>query len=358
MPVFVLGQFLNSQLRIPEPGEPLRGTLMEYKPGSRLLRDVDILEEADIATKPVTVAEAPTEEAAEVVPTDIAEPDKQPDVDTDSASEPPQSTDVAAEPISSDGSFAETPAEIEAQGEVLLNIHAEPIDIAQALPKEKAPPPLPANTVLHGSVAFWDDDKGYGFIQAGAKRRDVFFHVSAYHYRKRRPQIGDKVSFFCDRPVPGERQKAVKVVLSEHEHTLASDETYDQNQMSLDAPKFLGYSLVSGVYLAALWVMLPKLAWIYGALSLVALMLYAVDKSAALANASGKRRQRTAENTLHLFSMCGGWPGALVARSLFNHKTTKAGFVRVFWLTVVANMLLTAALLTYGGNHPFVQWLH
>ena len=44
-------------------------------------------------------------------------------------------------------------------------------------------------------------------------------------------------------------------------------------------------------------------------------LLYAVDKSAALANASGKRRQRTAENTLHLFSMCGGWPGALVARS-------------------------------------------
>ena len=44
MPVFVLGQFLNSQLRIPEPGEPLRGTLMEYKPGSWLLRDVDILE--------------------------------------------------------------------------------------------------------------------------------------------------------------------------------------------------------------------------------------------------------------------------------------------------------------------------
>ena len=358
MPVFVLGQFLNSQLRIPEPGEPLRGTLMEYKPGSWLLRDVDILEEADIADKPETAAEAPTEEAPEVAPADVsaAEPGEPPDADA--AAQPQQNTGVAAEPSSSDGPFAEAPAEIEEQEEVLLNIHAEPIDIAKALPKEKAPPPLPANTVLHGSVAFWDDDKGYGFIQAGAKRRDVFFHVSAYHYRKRRPQIGDKVSFFCDRPVAKERQKAVKVVLSEHEHTLASDETHDQNQMSLNVPKFLAYSLISGVYLAVLWVMLPKLAWVYGALSLVALMLYAADKSAALANASGKRRQRTAENTLHLFSMCGGWPGALVARSLFNHKTTKAGFVRVFWLTVVANMLLTAALLTYGGNHPLVQWLH
>ena len=111
MPVFVLGQFLNSQLRIPEPGEPLRGTLMEYNPGSWLLRDVDILEEADIAAKPVTVAEAPTEEAVEVVPTDIAEPDKQPDVDTDSASKPPQSTHIPPQPITPHSSFPQTPPE-------------------------------------------------------------------------------------------------------------------------------------------------------------------------------------------------------------------------------------------------------
>ena len=127
--------------------------------------------------------------------------------------------------------------------------------------------------------------------------------------------------------------------------------------MSLNVPKFLAYSLISGAYLAALWGMLPKLAWIDGVLSLMALMLYAADKSAALANAAGKRRQRTAEDTLHLISVCGGWPGALVARSLFNHKTTKAGFVRVFWLTAAANILLTAALLTYGGSHPLMQWL-
>jgi len=122
----------------------LRGTLMEYKPGSWLLRDVDILEEADIADKPETAAEAPTEEAPEVAPADVsaAEPGEPPDADA--AAQPQQNTGVAAEPSSSDGPFAEAPAEIEEQEEVLLNIHAEPINIAQALPKEKAPPPLPA----------------------------------------------------------------------------------------------------------------------------------------------------------------------------------------------------------------------
>lgn len=70
----------------------------------------------------------------------------------------------------------------------------------------------------------------------------------------------------------------------------------------------------------------------YGILSGVALLMYRLDKSAAQRGA-----QRTPESTLHAIALVGGWPGALVARQLFRHKTIKQPFRTVFWFTVVAN---------------------
>ena len=70
----------------------------------------------------------------------------------------------------------------------------------------------------------------------------------------------------------------------------------------------------------------------YGLLSLVAVAAYRADKSAAQRGA-----WRTPESTLHLIAVLGGWPGALIARQLFRHKTIKQPFRTVFWLTVTVN---------------------
>ncbi|HBD19435.1 MAG TPA: DUF1294 domain-containing protein [Arenimonas sp.] len=75
-------------------------------------------------------------------------------------------------------------------------------------------------------------------------------------------------------------------------------------------------------------------------MSLMALAAYAIDKSAAQAG-----RRRIPEKTLHLFALLGGWPGALVAQQWLRHKSVKAGFLGVFWLTVFANLGLAAWLL-------------
>jgi uncharacterized membrane protein YsdA (DUF1294 family) len=48
-------------------------------------------------------------------------------------------------------------------------------------------------------------------------------------------------------------------------------------------------------------------------------------------------RRRTPESTLHLLSVLGGWPGALVAQQMFRHKSRKLEFQIVFWLTVLLN---------------------
>jgi uncharacterized membrane protein YsdA (DUF1294 family) len=39
-----------------------------------------------------------------------------------------------------------------------------------------------------------------------------------------------------------------------------------------------------------------------------------------------------------------GWPGALAARRVFRHKTTKQPFRTIFWGTVIANCVALAWL--------------
>ncbi len=70
----------------------------------------------------------------------------------------------------------------------------------------------------------------------------------------------------------------------------------------------------------------------YMVLSIITFVIYALDKSAARNN-----RRRIRENTLHLFALLGGWPGALVAQRVLRHKSSKYDFQVVFWLTVLIN---------------------
>ncbi|MNM87212.1 hypothetical protein D3C81_993870 [compost metagenome] len=46
-----------------------------------------------------------------------------------------------------------------------------------------------------------------------------------------------------------------------------------------------------------------------------------------------------------MIALLGGWPGALLAQGLFHHKTSKRSFQRVFWATVVINILGIIALI-------------
>ena len=89
------------------------------------------------------------------------------------------------------------------------------------------------------------------------------------------------------------------------------------------------------------------LPFYYLVLSLVTFILYAVDKSAAQ-----KGSWRIQESTLHLFSLAGGWLGAMIAQKIFRHKTKKQPFRTVFWATVVLNSGIFICLVAYpeGGR--------
>lgn len=87
---------------------------------------------------------------------------------------------------------------------------------------------------------------------------------------------------------------------------------------------------------------------VYAVLSLVSFAMYGRDKAAAR-----KGMRRTPEMTLHLVSVAGGWPGALVAQRLFRHKTVKQPFRTVFWCTVAVNCLVLAWLSMAWQTYSF-----
>ena len=74
--------------------------------------------------------------------------------------------------------------------------------------------------------------------------------------------------------------------------------------------------------------------------SLLTFSAYGWDKRQSV-----KQGRRVPEARLHLLSLLGGWPGALVAQYYFRHKNRKAAFQIVFWLIGSAQAALLIAWL-------------
>lgn len=104
---------------------------------------------------------------------------------------------------------------------------------------------------------------------------------------------------------------------------------------------FLGLSYYLGYTPLAIGVL-------FFCLSLVSYFYYAKDKKAAISDS-----WRVPENTLHLLSLCGGWPGALLAQQRLRHKTKKLSFRLVFWFAVLVNVGGLAWLHTMDGERLF-----
>lgn len=101
--------------------------------------------------------------------------------------------------------------------------------------------------------------------------------------------------------------------------------------MSVPGQLFGDYPLLSGI------------VCLYAVLSAITFILYAIDKSAAR-----RQARRIPENTLHMWALLGGWPGALLAQQLLRHKTVKRSFRIRFWTTLLLNLLLATLVLLPG----------
>ena len=74
---------------------------------------------------------------------------------------------------------------------------------------------------------------------------------------------------------------------------------------------------------------------------------YAQDKEAAK---NGQRR--VPENTLHLLSFLGGWPAAWLAQQKLRHKTQKQPFRKIYFCTILFNILLILWLISPFNSLP------
>jgi uncharacterized membrane protein YsdA (DUF1294 family) len=107
--------------------------------------------------------------------------------------------------------------------------------------------------------------------------------------------------------------------------------------------------VVAGLFLvgvAALMLTGRVERWVLGTYALTSaltFMRYRTDKGAAR-----RGGWRTPEVSLHALAIVGGWPGALVARHVLRHKTTKQPFRSVFWATVVVNCAALGWLVLSG----------
>ena len=222
-----------------------------------------------------------------------------------------------------------------------------------------------------GTIVRWDASRGFGFIRSPSTSADVFFHVRDFrgapeptermavdyeeiHVGGKGPRamaVRPRTDTRSAPALPAQgRATATPIMRQPPANSRAGARwgsppgrtgahTSGRSVVMLLVPLWLG--LVGW----ALWsARLPL--WCAGALlglQLVTAWMYAHDKSAARAGA-----WRVSENQLHLLSLLGGWPAAWWAQQNLRHKTSKASFRTVYWLTIVLHCGALALWLWQG----------
>lgn len=142
-----------------------------------------------------------------------------------------------------------------------------------------------------GRITEWKDDKGFGFVTPDGGIPRVFVHIKSFSNRRRRPLGNEAVSY-----------------------ELKSDGL---------AQGFAGVFLLIVAAAVAAGKLPVLVLFVVLVASCVTFLAYVFDKAAAM-----RGRWRTHENTLHLLSLAGGWPGAMLAQRWARHKTQKRAFNR------------------------------
>ncbi|MDJ0918273.1 MAG: DUF1294 domain-containing protein [Woeseiaceae bacterium] len=190
-----------------------------------------------------------------------------------------------------------------------------------------------------GKITSWDDDKGFGFITPLAGGKRIFIHISALGKRYRRPALDDVVTYSLSKDAQGRPRAArAKIVGGK---SVATASRMGSSFAIATALAFLA-AIAAGVATKRL---AENILIGYVALSFIAFIAYALDKSAAKRGA-----WRTSEKTLLLLGLAGGWPGSLIAQQTLRHKSKKASFRFMFWITVLMNCAALAWIHTEGGR--------
>ena len=195
-----------------------------------------------------------------------------------------------------------------------------------------------------GKITNWKDDQGFGFVTPNGGGQKAFVHIRAFFKGAHRPIEGDIITYELATDESG--RFSAKNIRFAGSAAISSD---SNKTSSLGA----NFAILFGLLftLSALLGRLPlEVVALYLTSSIVTFLAYAVDKSAAQND-----RWRTKESTLHLFSLIGGWPGALFAQKTLRHKSKKQEFQSIFWVTVIANCFTLGWLLVTESGATFLS---
>ena len=191
-----------------------------------------------------------------------------------------------------------------------------------------------------GKIAKWNDERGFGFISSSEGGDSVFVHISSFPRSDRRPSVNEAVSY--------------TLAFDSHGRPQANDVRFIVGRNSAPMDQILrsgvavqiGFGMTFLIALAALvvfgWLEMSWLVLYYGT-SIITYGCYSLDKKAA-----EKASRRIPELTLHLMSLVGGWPGALIAQVLLRHKTRKPSFLVGYWFTVIVNCIALGVIAGKG----------
>ncbi len=187
---------------------------------------------------------------------------------------------------------------------------------------------------MRGMLTAWNDARGFGFIAPTLGGVDVFVHISSFPSGSPRPVVGDEVDYLLQfssdgRPRAGDARLIPAAPVPVRERRSAPpprSSPFGFLAILAFACVVLITSLLQPI---PLWVLV-----LYGGASVVAFVAYAFDKRAAQVQG-----WRVEEASLLALGVVGGWPGAIVAQQVLRHKTLKASFQGMFWISVVINVL-------------------
>ena len=192
-----------------------------------------------------------------------------------------------------------------------------------------------------GRIAKWNDERGFGFIFPTQGGDSVFVHISSFPRSDRRPSVNEVVSYTLAFDSNGRPQaNDVRFILAQR----VASPMRQIPRAGVAVPIAFAMSfLVALAALAAVGRL--EMSWLalYYGVSIITYGAYARDKTAAQ-----NARRRIPESQLHLMSLIGGWPGALIAQTLLRHKTSKPSFLIRYWLTVIVNCIALGMIVGKG----------
>ena len=207
-----------------------------------------------------------------------------------------------------------------------------------------------------GIIKSWKEDKGFGFIQPNGGGKDIFIHIRDLKHSNYQPQLGDNVCFKVVADKNG-KIRAYDAFIKGQEITRQQIRTksFNKNQLQTHVKReyrlgMLPLLLIASIPFVASALLIKQKHifypfFVYLLMSLVTFFIYAVDKTKAHRN-----EWRTPEQTIHLFELLGGWPGALITQRVIRHKNKKTSFQVIFWMIVAIHIVIWLDVLFFNSN--------